>query len=702
MSAYFRVLLILGTFCLPAASWCMLATAADEPPVPSHDECRLLSIFPAGGQVGQTITVQFYGYQTGLKGAKEIVIDGPGGIVVKDIKNISDTVVEANLEIAPDAPVGRRYLRVLSARSGLTNMNYFMVGRQPEIRETEPNNDPAAAPALTLPVVVNGQLNPAADRDCFRFSAKAGQNIVAAVLAQAIDSRGQSRDFGFVDAELIVVDATGSILAEAQDTLGLDPMVEFRVPADGEYTVQVQHVAYRGFAEAVYRLNVGEIPFPTTIFPPGGQRGREIDVEISGANILPGTIVKAAVPVDDPFPFQFLSIDGNQELPFVRGDLPEAIEHEPNDELAASEAIVVGSTVNARFDRPGDSDWYKVTLAAGKPILFETLAHRHLRSPVDTRVTICDAQGKILAENDDGFAIDYVSVYDFQPTDSRLSFTPPTDGEYFVHVEEQTASGGPRSVYRLTVAPAEPDFVLDIYPDAVPIWGPGTTASFLVRVDRFDGLTSDIELKVEGLPEGWVGSTAIANWQNGDRRPSNYYLYYGSRVFLTITAPANAAVGTKVPFRVVGRATQNDRLIERVARPTTLYYTSDIGFFRLTPQAWAVVADPQGPWLSNAPTEIAGQPGSTVEVPITVENLGDLQSLGIVVNLPTYGVACSLSPPAVLPVKAGVVMVPVKLPAELPAGVFGITIARTWRSDIRIGMPGPCTSLIQLRVTPAP
>ncbi|MDA0834535.1 MAG: pre-peptidase C-terminal domain-containing protein [Planctomycetota bacterium] len=680
---------------------CLLPIGAQEKVlVPDYNDCRLVSIFPAGGQVGQTVAVQFFGVEAGLRDAKEIVIDGPPGISVRDIKNISDAVVEATFEIDSDAPLGRRCMRVLNARSGLTNMMYFVVGRHPEVQETEPNNDAAAAFAVTLPVIVNAHLNPAADVDFYRFSAKAGQNIVAAVLGQAIDSHGQGRDYGFVDADLFILDAKGNILAEAQDTLGLDPLIEFQVPADGEYTVQVQHVLYRGYPQAVYRLSLGEFPLVTSLFPPGGQRGTNTRVEWNGPNVPSGTVQTIAVPTDDPMEYQYLTLDGDHEVPFVRGELPESIEHEPNDDLASAESIEIATTVNARFDRPGDSDWFKVHLVPGKPILFETLAHRHLRSPVDTRIAIYDADGKMLAENDDGFTIDYMSVYDYQPPDSRLTFTPTVEGDYFVHVTEQTGSGGARSVYRLSVSIAEPDFQLDLYPDAVPIWGPGTTAALVVRVERLNGHADDIELSVEGLPDGWTGSTAISNWQTEGRPSSNFYRFYGARVFLTITAPTDAAVGTHVPFRVVGRSTVEGKAIERIARPTTLYYTSDIGLFRLTPMAHAVVADPQGPWFSTSPDEVTAQVGTTIEIPVAVENLGSEDSLNVVVNLASQGVACSLCPPQMLPVKDGIVTVPVKLPDELPVGVFGITIARTWRSDIRTGMPGPCTRLIPLRVTP--
>ena len=41
---------------------------------------------------------------------------------------------------------------------------------------------------------------------------------------------------------------------------------------------------------------------------------------------------------------------------------------------------------------------------------------------------------------------------------------------------------------------------------------------------------------------------------------------------------------------------------------------------------------------------------------------------------------------------------PLKIPTSLKPGVYGIVVARQWRSDLRGGMPGPCTSLFHLEV----
>ncbi len=81
---------------------------AAEPPAPDYEECRLEAIFPAGGQVGQMVAVEFFGIRGGLADAKGIVIDGPPGIAVRDVTNLKPNVVRATLDIAADAAPGRR------------------------------------------------------------------------------------------------------------------------------------------------------------------------------------------------------------------------------------------------------------------------------------------------------------------------------------------------------------------------------------------------------------------------------------------------------------------------------------------------------------------------------------------------------------------------------------------------------------------
>lgn len=682
---------------------CLVLTNSAQGQAPSYGECMIRALFPAGGQRGQTVVVEFDGSpKAGLAGALGLLIDGPPGVKVVAVKNLTATRAQATLAIAADAPLGRRCLRLTSERSGVTNMLYFTVGRHPEVVEAEPNNEIAAAQAVTLPVVVNGRANPAVDVDCYRVSLKKGQHLVAAVLAHALDSHGQGSNYGITDANLELLDDRGQTLAEAGDTIGLDPLIEYTAPADGVFVVRVRLDSHKGYPEAVYRLTLSEGPFATSIFPPGGRRGSTIEVELAGPGFR-GARQQVAVPADDPFPLQYVLPDDPRaadfELPFLRGDHPERIEVEPNQKPEQATPLDLPMTVNARIDAPGDVDWYRLRLTAGQTVCLETTAQRFLRSPVDTLLQVHDAGGKLLAENDDGFAIDYMSPHDYRSVDSRLVFTAPSAGDYFIQISDLSEGGGARAVYRLTVSSAVPDFDLLQFPDGVPIWGPGTTASLLVKLHRHFGLDSDIELSVEGLPEGWKASSVISRAP----RPDNSFTgYYGSRYFLTLTAPANAKVGDACRFHVVGRTVHKGRALVRQAQPLTLYYSSDVGFFRMTPASHAVVAQVRTPWLTAEKSTLKVQSGATVEIPVRVHNADKLERIQLVVNLATAGVACAVDAPRTVPIRGGVALMSVKVPAEMPPGAWPVVVALGWGSDIRGGMPGPCTTPILLEIEARP
>lgn len=201
-----------------------------QPMAPRYEECRLDTIFPNGGQRGTSVKVEFKGLEQGLSSPKNIVIDGPGGVTVKEIKSVDGRTLEATLDIATDAPLGRRCLRVLNERSGLTNFAYFVVGSLPELIEVEPNNDTAKPQAVSLPLVMNGRINPGADLDVFKFSGKTGQKLVAAIAAHAIDVHGQYKNFGIADFSLELLDTNGRTLAAAEDSIGYDPLIEHTLP----------------------------------------------------------------------------------------------------------------------------------------------------------------------------------------------------------------------------------------------------------------------------------------------------------------------------------------------------------------------------------------------------------------------------------------------------------------------------------------
>ena len=693
-----RVGLVCGAVLLLILATTPLSAQILQYPVP-----HLESVYPAGGARGETITVELRG-QDGVTGGVTVIVDGPPGVSVEKVEAAGNNFVKGTLKIAADAPLGRRMLRVVSPRGGMTNFRYFFVGALPEVVEKEPNNTIETAHEVTLPVVINARISPTLDVDHFRFQGKAGQKLVAAIVAYGMDSI-QNTQKGYLDTNLELLDASGKVIAAADDTLGLDPLLSLVIPADGAYTLVVKSLQYLGSDHAVYRLTVGDVPYPTSLFPAGGRRGDSVPVEVDGTHIASSTRQSINVDRDGTILSQFavfenLSVAG-VDLPFVRGEHPEVVEVEPNNERVQATSLAIPGTANGRFLTANDEDWFRLALKKDEGVRFEVASQRFLNSPIDSMLELYDATGKKLAENDDGpaFGGNVQCAHDFISNDSCLNFRATADGDYFVRIRDLNGSAGPRSVYRLTVEPLLPDFLIYQWPDAVPIWGPGTTAALIVEILKWNGLQSDIAVRIEGLPPGWKGS--VANW------PMSWYGSYDGngvvRLLLTITAPADAAVGAIAPFRVIGRTEQAGRVIEHEAHYMTLYGNAhnDRMHVRASPQARAVVAEPLDTWLETSITEISIVEGQTANIPAKIHRRPNAPaSLGVVINGPTPAASVAWRAPLTLTPDQSDILVPLTI-TDWKAGDYDITVARSWSSDIRGGRPGPCTPLIRLHILPA-
>ena len=185
------------------------------------------------------------------------------------------------VNIAVDAEPGEHDLRIITPAGVSNRAQPFFVGDLPKVQECEPNNSLEQARALpVLPVVLNGQIGTAADRDFYRFSAKADQTLVFAVDARAILPYIGDAVPGYLKALLTLRDAGGKELAYAdgfrhrQDTLLI-----YKAPADGQYVLEVRDACSRGRPDFVYRLTAGALPYVTDVVPLGGRRGTSVPVK---------------------------------------------------------------------------------------------------------------------------------------------------------------------------------------------------------------------------------------------------------------------------------------------------------------------------------------------------------------------------------------------------------------------------------------
>jgi hypothetical protein len=495
----------------------------DQFPAPVISE-----VFPAGAQRGRSIEATANG--THLAGTNGVRITG-GGATAQVVETTDDSVRIA-ISVAPDAELGERDLRLI-APGGVSNRYRFFVGQLPEVNEVEPNSDPEHAQRLaSLPVVVNGQILEG-DRDFFRFTAKAGETLVCDLAGRRILPFIADASPGWFQGSLTLYGVDGRRLAYAADfRYRPDPLLVYPVAKDGEYLLEVKDALFRGRADFVYRLTIGQTPYLTHIFPLGGRRGETTRVELHGFN-LPADSMELSVPADSFYRRDVsISRDGleSNSLPFATSDLAEVREVEPNDTPAQAQKISVPCVVNGRIDKPGDVDCFSFAVKAGQQLVMEVFARR-LESPLDSVLTLLDARSQELAENDD--TVDPELPLCLHHADSRLQYTFATAGNYVLRIRDAQGKGGEEYAYRLVIAPPQPDFTVRVTPDNVRL-GPGETAMITVNALRRDGMREAISIALADLPPGFTASEGVI--------PAGQ-----DQVALTVTAPAGAALGVFAP-----------------------------------------------------------------------------------------------------------------------------------------------------------
>ncbi len=577
---------------------------APAPPPPLEAPHPVLAwMYPAGGQRGTTVEATLSG--TGI--TPETVLVTGGGVTAKMLESKDPKVTRLSIAIAADAAPGERELRVSNA-GGVSNRFRFHVGTLPEVLEKEPNSEPAQAQVLAgLPVVVNGQILEA-DRDYFRFHAKATETLVIAAQARGLLPFIADAVPGWFDPVLVIYDAAGHQLHFADDFRSQpDPVIFFHPPADGEYTLELRDVIYRGRGDFVYRLTVGAVPYVSGIFPLGGQRGTTVPVELRGANLSVQKL-DIAVPASGA---RVMRLTPNA-LPFAASELPSLRASGDNHTPALAQRVKAPVTIDGRIETAGASDYYTITARQGERLVMEVMARR-LESPLDSILTLYNSKQVQVAENDDWS--DPLEAEVTHQADSRVAYTFPAAGDYTLRLRDVQGKGGAEYAYRLLIAPPKPDFTLRITPDN-PRMGQGDTAAITVTAVRTDEFTSEIGLDVEGLPTGFSSSHGrIAEGQTEGR--------------LTITAPADAKLTTLSPA-VVGTAKIGSESVRHTAEAAESMMQA-FAFTHILPtrQLFLAVVPPAGFTMSvkrEAGSVLEVKPDSETQVVVRITRLNGVKN----------------------------------------------------------------------------
>jgi hypothetical protein len=579
---------------------------------------RLLTTMPMGGAIGTTAEVTLSGEQTDDVSA--LFFNDPR--LTATPKTNAEGKAEANkfvVTIASDCPPGLYEARVMS-RLGVSSARIFSVGSLNELSQSAANT--SLATAIELPV--NSVINAATTNksvDHYAFQAAKGQRYIIYCAARGIDSK--------LDPVVIVADANGKdLLVERRGDV-----LDFVAKEDGKHVIKVHELTFKGGPAYFYRLSLqestAESPIPLFAstknvsafsWPPAGLHSQAASNEVEPNNLagnaqtiaLPCDIAGSFYPAADVDVFEFTGAKG--ETWWV--------------ELASD-----------RLGRPTDP-----------AILVQHVTGEPGNETVTDIVEFSDIASQIKPSTN-GYAYDG-PPFDGGSTDVLGKLEIKQDGKYRLQVTD--LFGGTRkdarNVYRLIIRKAAPDF-------AIAAWGlhmelrngdrnalskplalrAGATVALEVVAFRRDGFDGDIDLRLDGLPDGVTAQ--------GLKIPSGK-----SRGIMLITAHQEAP-NSLAQLAFSGRATIDGNSVTRPVQMAQMAWP--------IPDAWNEIPSPRlvdGMPLSvtnaeYAPISIASKEphaiestvGAKVTIPLVYTKRSDFS--GSVVQLKAFGDGFERIPP---------------------------------------------------------
>ena len=532
-------------------------------------------------------------------------------------------------------------MRVVSP-IGLSNFRAFIVSDWPEVIEKEPNNEPAQAQRVSLPVVINGRMDGGTDVDHYVFTAKKGERILINCWAWRIDSQ--------MDATLMVFDAKGKELAYNGDYYGKDPFLDFTVPADGDYTVKVWDFVYGGGSDYFYRLQIGALPHIDALIPaavrpgmkttvtifgrnlPGGKpapdgaqiQGRPLEVitreieapadPVSVMSLGSGQAVRPGMASLDGMPFRLTTPEGSSNPIFLGFTTdPILLEKEPNNDLKSAQRVPVPCDITGTFAPAGDLDFYAFSVKKGEKYVIETIGDRQ-GGLVDPFLIGYSSLGKKLISVDDSGRNVGQLRFTTNNRDARWDFVAPSDGEYFVQVRDSyyQQRGDPRFVYRLSIRKPQPDFRLVVVPaaDTQPsctVANRGGHQWMDVLAFRNDGFDEPIRIEADQLPPGIVCEPVVI----GPGKTS---------APLVFRAAKDAPIG-HAAIRVIGKSKIGEAEVVRVARAGGLTWptVNTPGVARLADSLVLAVRDAPPFALTATPAKTVVTAGDKLSIAVKID-----------------------------------------------------------------------------------
>ena len=546
---------------------CSLFLAAVTTDVFAQSVClpapRLLTTMPMGGKAGTQFEITISGEN----------LDELGELAFSDRRITAAQKLDAAgqpepnkyvITIPADCPVGLYEARVMT-RLGISSSRVFSVGSLLENVRTKPNTTLATAMEIDVNSVTNASMtNRAVDH--YVFNAKKGQRLIVDCATRGIDSK--------LDAVVIVADAAGrDLLVERRGGV-----LDFAVPEDGRYVLKVHELTFKGGVEYFYRLGLWELP--------------------AGAPIVRQPTTKTV----NSFSWPPQGVAAQAELAEV----------EPNNIGAKAQKITLPCDIAGSFFPAADVDLYEFEAKKGEEWWVEVASERFGLSTdpaVLVQQVVRTADGEKLTDvaefsdipspvkvSSNGYAYDG-PPYNAGTSDVLGKLVIKEDGVYRLQLTDLFGGtrSNPRNIYRMVIRKAAPDFALvswalhmelrngdrNALSKPISLRG-GATMALEVIAMRRDGFDGDIDLVMDGLPEGVTA--------HGLKIPAGQ-----SRGLMLISAHQNAprAIGSA---NFQGRAVINGSAVVRPCRLASMSWP--------IPDAWNEVPVPR--LMADVPVSVSG------------------------------------------------------------------------------------------------
>jgi hypothetical protein len=384
---------------------------SQEPIIPP----AISTVWPVGMRRGTSETLTIEGRN--LAGAKEVLFDNAGLTArVVSVVDVPEKTrkIRINVDLAAALPQGKKQraqIRVTASMFakpgvhwfriqtplGTSNMLPFDVGSFPEVQTISSAHSGIQIQHVALPATLVGVISQPGEMNQYQFTGHQGEDVVFRVVASQLQSTLRS--------VLTLRDAEGKQLAQVGKFSDKpDAVLQYRLPASGQYAVAIADQAEKAGQDHFYRLYAGDLPYIHSVFPLGVRAGHPTVVQVEGVNL--GRVRDLTVNPPESangwttIPLRITTAGGDvsNTMNLAVTDEPEVLEREPNNNPAEAQPVTLPVVINGRIDaathgdKP-DEDYFRFAVHKGERVAIEVAASR-LGSPFDSVIEVLDTQGR--------------------------------------------------------------------------------------------------------------------------------------------------------------------------------------------------------------------------------------------------------------------------------------------------------------------